>query len=179
MRRVPPRPLTPELELFPFLSVLACTIGTLILLIVVIASQLLGGDREVAIVANEEAGQNQRKVPRYLELSGEGVVLHPEETFVPAAAVGEDDSALHQWLDAIAGNRTAEYVIIAVRPSGIELFGEVRDLVEARELDLGYEPIDEDWTLRVEAESAAESGDRAPAPANSTPANPTPQTPTP
>ncbi|ERN43157.1 hypothetical protein KR51_00000490 [Rubidibacter lacunae KORDI 51-2] len=155
MRR-PSTPLArPQLELFPFLSVLACTIGSLILLIVVIAAQMLDSDREVAIVARLEAGRTQQKVPRYIEIRGDGVVIHPGEVFVSVLNLDDAKSPLVQLLDEIEQRRDSEYLIAAVRPSGVSLFDAVRTLIERREIDLGFEPIDETWQLRVEAGAEA------------------------
>ena len=51
-----------EIELFPFLSILACTIGSLILLIIVISTETLSGNPEVTIIAKSEGGGvNQKK----------------------------------------------------------------------------------------------------------------------
>ena len=47
-----------EVELFPFLSVLACTIGTLVLLIVVLTTQA-GEPQEAVIVAKTDGSQNR------------------------------------------------------------------------------------------------------------------------
>ena len=62
-----------EVELFPFLSILACTIGTLILLIIVLTTQLLKDEREITIIAKQEtSGENQGKIPRYIECREDG-----------------------------------------------------------------------------------------------------------
>ncbi|MCW6037574.1 hypothetical protein K4A83_15005 [Spirulina subsalsa FACHB-351] len=139
-----------EVELFPFLSVLACTIGTLILLIIVITTQTFSEDKEVRIIARTEDGQNQRKIPRYIDCRGDGIVLHPQETFIPANEINQRNRELAQLLSEVKANQEREYLIVAVRPSGIQVFNQVRDLVEAQGIDLGYEPIEENWTLRIE-----------------------------
>ena len=73
-----------EVELFPFLSILACTIGTLILLIIVLTTQLLSNQREITILAkNDTSGENSRKIPRYIECREDGVILHPSQKFIP------------------------------------------------------------------------------------------------
>ena len=71
-----------ELELFPFLSILACTIGTLILLIIVMSTQTLSDNPEVEIIAKTELGKNQKKQPRYIECQKDGVVIYPSEEFI-------------------------------------------------------------------------------------------------
>ncbi|MEO1006583.1 MAG: hypothetical protein AAFW67_12195, partial [Cyanobacteria bacterium J06638_38] len=54
-----------EVELFPFLSVLACTIGTLILLIIVLTTQALEPQEAVVVAKTDEnsRGANRDKTP--------------------------------------------------------------------------------------------------------------------
>lgn len=139
-----------QTELFPFLSILACTIGTLILLIIAIASQTLSKKQEVTIVAKTERGQNQAKIPRYLECRQDGIVIYPAQTFVSAAELQQSTSAFRQLLAQMKQKRGQEYLIVAVRPDGFQVFETVRSLVEAEGIDLGYEPLDRGWTLKFE-----------------------------
>ncbi|MDY7014653.1 MAG: hypothetical protein SVX43_13825, partial [Cyanobacteriota bacterium] len=135
-----------KIELFPFLSVLACTIGTLILMIIVMTSQMLGEQqKEVRIVARTEAGTNQERIPVYIECRSDGVVLYPSETFVPAQNLNSPRSPFGQLLERISQNRDREYIIAAVRPDGFEVFETTRSIIEQRGIDLGYEPFDRDW----------------------------------
>lgn len=140
-----------ETELFPFLSVLACTIGSLILLIIVVSTETLSDKREVTIIAeNEEGGINQKKQPRYIECKEDGVIIHPNETFVPTNKLDQPDSALIKLIGEVKEKRDQEYVIVAVRPSGIDVFQQVRELIETEGIDIGYEPIEEGWTLKIQ-----------------------------
>ena len=52
-------------------------------------------------------------------------------------------------MEKLAQERDTSYLIVAIKPSGMEVFEEVRDLVEEAEIDLGFEPIAENWQLRV------------------------------
>ena len=139
-----------ELELFPFLSVLACTIGSLILLIIVVSTQTLDSNPEVTIVARTENGANQDKQPRYIECREDGVVIYPSGEFIPLNQIDNPESALTRLINEVKANRDQEYVIVAVRPKGIEVFQTVRNLIEQEDIDIGYEPIEEGWTLKVE-----------------------------
>ena len=86
-----------EVELFPFLSILACTIATLILLIIVLTTQLLKDERAITIIAKQEtAGENQGKIPRYVECREDGVLLHPSQVFVPKSDINNRRSPLNQ-----------------------------------------------------------------------------------
>jgi biopolymer transport protein ExbD len=142
-----------EIELFPFLSVLACTIGTLILLIIVLATNLFTGEREVTIVAKNEAGEqgnNQKKTPRYIECRQDGIVIHPSQEFVAKKDLKKPNTALTKLINDVKNNRDREYLIAAIRPDGIEVFQQVRNLIEQERIDLGYEPIEKDWKLKIE-----------------------------
>lgn len=141
-----------ETELFPFLSVLACTIGTLILLIIVVSTENLSGDRSVKIIAKTEEGVNLKKQPRYIECQEDGVLIHPNEVFVSLAAIEQPNSALKKFIEEVKQKQDSEYVIVAIRPSGIEVFQKVRNLIETEGLDIGYEPIEEDWQLKIQEE---------------------------
>jgi hypothetical protein len=143
----------PEPDLFPFLSILACTIGTLILLIIVMTLQSLGKGRSVTILARAEAGQNQQKQPRYVECQADGIVIHPQGTFVPRASLDSPQAPLIPLLQQLARRKDREYLIVVVRPQGIEVFKQLRALVENRGIDLGYEPLEEGWRLNLKPEA--------------------------
>lgn len=138
-----------EMELFPFLSILACTIGTLILLIIVISTQTLSSSPEVTIIAKTEIGKNRSKKPRYLECRKDGVIIYPNQEFVPINKLNNVDSKLLQLISEVKENNEREYVIVAIRPQGIEVFKQVRNLIESQGIDLGYEPIEEGWKLKI------------------------------
>ncbi len=143
------RPQAPNIDLFPFLSVLACTIGSLILLIVVITSQTLSDEKTVTIEIIDEEGSNKTKVPRYVECGQEGVIIYPDETKVSLSDLNVEGSAFRKLLEELETRRDQEYIILAIKPDGYDIFYEARKLVEERRIDLGYEPIDEGWKLRV------------------------------
>ncbi|WNC22112.1 hypothetical protein RHG98_12090 [Thermosynechococcus sp. PP22] len=140
-----------QLDLFPFLSILACTIGTLILLVVVISASSLGRERtNVQILARENA-QNDGRTPRYLECRREGVIIHPRKVLVRAADLAKPTSPLAILLANLRRQRDREYIIIAVRPDGFDCFEEVRYQAERAGVALGYEPFNAEWELCVPA----------------------------
>jgi hypothetical protein len=124
-------------------------IGTLILIIIVVTSGVLGEKRSITLVARDDGGRNVTLQPRYVEVRGDGVVLHPTMEFVPAFAVGDANTPLRRLLSRVEARKDAEYVIVAVRPDGFTLFDQVRDQVEGRGIQIGYEPLDADWKLRI------------------------------
>jgi biopolymer transport protein ExbD len=150
-----------ETELFPFLSVLACTIGTMILLIIVLTMQLFTTQREVTIVAKSETGEmgkNRNKTPRYIECRQDGVIIHQvsqknnsqsSQQFVAKKNLENQNSALIKLINEVKAKRDREYVIVALRPDGLEVFQKVRALIEKEEIDIGYEPVEKDWKLKI------------------------------
>lgn len=141
-----------QIELFPFLSILACTIGTLILLIIVLTTQSLS-QQEVVIVAKEDGkGVNGQKNPRYIECRENGVIVHPSEELIPVSQLQKPDSPLQKLIAQVKANRDREYLIVALRPNAIDVFNQVRAMVEQEEIDIGYEPIDATWTLKTQEE---------------------------
>lgn len=148
-KRITKRSVT-EIELFPFLSVLACTIGVLILLIIVLMAQTFSNQRQVTIIAKTENGQNQNKQPRYIECRSDGIIIYPSQEFVSLTALNLSDSPLQILLAEVKTNKDTQYLIVAIRPDGIDVFDKVRALIESAGIDIGYEPIDEGWTLKIQ-----------------------------
>lgn len=140
-----------EVELFPFLSILACTIGTLILLIIVLTTQLLSNQREITILAKTETdGENQGKIPRYIECREDGVIVYPSQKFIPKSDINNPRSELSNLITEVRKNKDQEYLIVVLRPEGIEVFQQVRDRVEKLGIDIGYEPLEKGWKLKIE-----------------------------
>ena len=143
-----------EMELFPFLSILACTIGTLILLIIVITSQTLGGGREITIVAETETenGKNTSLTPRYIESQQEGIIIYPSKEFIPQRQLNQNNPTLQKLLSELKANTNNEYLIVAVRPDSIQVFKQLRQLIENEGIRIGYEPIEKHLELKIQEE---------------------------
>ncbi|MGF1541130.1 MAG: hypothetical protein ACFCU5_11885 [Pleurocapsa sp.] len=137
-----------EIELFPFLSVLFCTIGTLILIIILLVVQASASNKKVNIIAKNDSSINQNKTPRYIECQSDGVIIHPTEEFISIEDINQTNSIFDTFLSEIKAQET-EYLIIAIRPDGVEIFQEIRELIESEGIDIGYEPIDQDWELKI------------------------------
>lgn len=170
-----------QVELFPFLSILACTIGTLILLIIVLTTQALSS-QEVVIVAKDDGdGSNVAKTPRYIECRSTGLILYPGEVSVPIPELDEPNSALRSFIEEVKANRDSEYIIMTLRPNAIDVFNRVRQIIEKENIelkkaersliDIGYEPIDAGWTLKVEGDGKEVKEERSKKTATPEPAN--------
>lgn len=142
-----------EVELFPFLSVLACTIGTLILLIIVLTTQALEPQEAVVVAKVDEnsKGANRNKSPIYIESREDGFILHPSKEFAPRADLYDEKSPLRKTIAELKANKDKQYLILILRPDGLEMFDKVRQLVEQEGIDIGYEPLEYGLELQVES----------------------------
>ena len=138
----------PEIDLFPFLSILFCTIGTLVLIIILLVVQANGNTKKVTIIAKNSGSINQNKIPLYVECQKNGVIIHPSQEFVATEDLNQTNSVLNQLFSQIKAEKE-EYIIVAIRPDGIEVFQKIRELIESKGIDIGYEPIDQDWQLQI------------------------------
>ncbi|MGD1919049.1 MAG: hypothetical protein ACFCAD_09230 [Pleurocapsa sp.] len=142
-----------EVELFPFLSVLACTIGTLILLIIVMTTQALEPQEAVVIAKTDEdsKGANKTKIPSYIECRQDGFVLHPGKEFAPRADFYDLESPFRKMIANLKANKEEQYLIIILRPDGLEMFNKLRNLVKEEGIDIGYEPLEFGLELKIES----------------------------
>jgi biopolymer transport protein ExbD len=148
-----------EVELFPFLSVLACTIGTLVLLIVVLTTQALK-PQEAVVVAKTDVqvktdkngkGSNQKKAPVYIEARKDGFILYPGKKFAPRTDLYDKKSALRKTIANLKANKQKQYLILILRPDGLEMFDKARLLVQGQGIDIGYEPLEYGLELKIES----------------------------
>ena len=128
-----------EIELFPFLSVLACTIGTLILLIIVLTTQALEPQEAIVVAKTEDDGKgtNKNKIPIYIECREDGFVLHPSKEFAPRADLYDEKSPLRKLVSTLKSQKEEKYLIVILRPDGLEMFNKIRELVTKEEIDIG------------------------------------------
>ena len=142
-----------EVELFPFLSVLACTIGTLILLIIVLTTQALDPQEAVVVAKTEKDGKgaNKNKTPLYIECRQDGFIIHPSKEFAPRADIYDQKSPLRKTIAKLKANKDKQYLIVILRPDGLEMFNKLRGLVEQEGIDIGYEPLEFGLELKIES----------------------------
>ncbi|MEO0836118.1 MAG: hypothetical protein AAFY16_09055 [Cyanobacteria bacterium J06642_3] len=140
-----------EVELFPFLSVLACTIGTLILLIIVLTTQALEPQEAVVVAKTDEnsRGANRDKTPAYIECREDGFILHPSKEFAPRADLYDEQSPLREMIANLQQNKDEQYLIVILRPDGLEMFDKVRELIQEKGIDIGYEPLEYGIELQI------------------------------
>lgn len=132
----------PEPSLFPFLSVLAAVMGTLVLIIAGMSKIALANPKQRVEV---EAWDPARKKAVYVECDGEGLRVHGDEPGrrAPVRISGVGIAASAEWLEVLRAleHDPSRYLMFLVRAEGVSAFQEARSTVSGTAVDFGYEPV--------------------------------------
>ena len=110
--------------------------------------------QEAVVVAKTDEnnrGINKNKTPLYIEARKDGFILHPGKEFAPRADLYDEKSLLRTTIANLKANADKQYLIIILRPDGLEMFDKVRELVEQEGIDIGYEPLEYGLELKIES----------------------------
>ncbi len=147
-RKVDPKP-----TLFPFLSVLAVVMGTLILIIAGMTQLSLAAAKQRVEI---EPFDPRMKTPIYVECRRDGLLIHPTDptsrddaAFVNRSAMGLVGSPWDELTTRLQYSST-HYLLLLVRPDGVGTFADARTMVSSTNIDLGYEPLFGDGDVRFE-----------------------------
>ncbi len=126
------------ISLFPFLSVLTCAIGVLI---VIISGQnlLAFGDSDQLIEIGSQAEQEEQ--PIYVECDGDGIIIHPEQTRVPIASLYESSKGMKQLLGQLQAGPGKKYLVLLVRPSGIDSYERCLRIAKQKDIKVGKDAL--------------------------------------
>jgi hypothetical protein len=134
-----------SVNLFSFLDIMAATIGVQLIMILVV---ILGiSDKTQKMQLLPEAGSDQKKFANYILCDGNRQV----ELLAPGLrrTLPLDDPGVAAFLKDIQRRSESDYLVFGVRPKGYADFIQLRKRAEALKLDLGYEPINQDWQVRL------------------------------
>jgi hypothetical protein len=164
-------------DLLPFISIMLCLLGTLLLVTMSMASISLGaGAGEGWIPAPNE--EKSAKTAVLIEWDGRAAVWHKGQTrirmeprdpnlvqiegvwfTVTRSADGKTPSIekadppargkLEELLDELEAKRDTHYALFAVRPSGFDSLQRFTAQFRGRRIDIGYEPIDQVKPVRL------------------------------
>lgn len=160
------------ISLFPMFNILICTLGILIFILGALATLALGPGRSVLLQIGGESvskitgtADEHPKIPRYLDWDGSTLVILPGHESVsfdrPLDEIETFDATYDYIEEALRGSgfpaffrgigesRGREYVVLFVRPSGFNTLYEVRGYIESKGIELGYEPLMQDWGIKV------------------------------
>lgn len=147
-------------------NIMLATLGVLVFLLNAVVTLALGADKSVTLVPERSMlGKEIERQPVFWEWDGSTLKQHPEkEEFVFRQRLESFNSfnEQYQYMDTvIAGTWVADviyalthdqkdkYLVVLVRPAGFESFYYFRGYLERRGVDLGYEPVNADWKLRI------------------------------
>lgn len=141
----------PELTLFPFLSVLAVVMGTLILIIAGMSQLALANPKQRIEV---EKFDPAKKTPVYVECSAEGATIYPDDptsgtpTFVSRYEINSPRGAWNTLVRRVEHHSATQYILLLIRPDGVGTFEAVRASLQTTTIELGYEPLFGDGDVR-------------------------------
>jgi hypothetical protein len=97
-------------------------------------------------------GSNRR--PLYIECTGSGIVFHPDKMTMSVPLIGP--TVRQEVLRRIAAlpkpAPETPYLLLLVRPDGIDCYYELQSSLRGEQVEFGYECIDTDWVLDFPAQ---------------------------
>lgn len=165
-----------QISLFPIFNILVCTLGVLIFVLVTVVAVSLGVGKTISLVPDMKGTHRHQKKPTYTEWNGTDLILHPSlqkvcfdidlkkfETFKEGYAYLDkiiEGSPIEAVLNNIIEHRDSNYLFVFVRPSGFHNFIMIRGYIEDKKIDIGYEPIDQGWNIRIGGDDNAQKNER-------------------
>ena len=88
------------------------------------------------------ASANMRKDPVYIDVQPDRIVILPDMEVIPAPALASPRNAFDKFLDQVEQVRSVRYSVFVLRPGSVDLQRRVRQLMQDRNLELGFEPVE-------------------------------------
>lgn len=165
-----------QISLFPIFNILVCTLGVLIFILVTVVTVSLGVGKTISLVPDMKGTHRHQKKPTYVEWNGTDLIVHPsmqkvnididlkkfktyEEIYAYLDKIIEG-SPMKAVLNNIIEHRDSNYLLVLVRPSGFSNFIILRGYIEDKKIDIGYEPIDQGWNIRIGEDDNAQKKER-------------------
>lgn len=157
-----------KVSFFPFLSILLCLLGSLLL----IGGTILGFSLEteglmIVDASLQKIGGENDKEPLYVEWNGSALTIHPTGEKIPlnlapfnlldsqeevnrtntriANAIRETPFA--DVLSCIEAHNNSRYVVFLIRPTGFDNFLHLREFILSKGMDIGYEAVGQHWNI--------------------------------
>jgi|SRR5687768_15447018 len=142
---------TEHFDMLPFIGLLMCVLGVLLFVTLSIAALAIGPNvREGWLPVNHP---DRKKVPILVEWDGSTAVIHkankPTSLAVFSGANSSPNPDFVTFVNEMVANRNTHYVIFAVRPSGFGSLQALADQFRVKRVDVGYEPIPQDKSVRL------------------------------
>jgi hypothetical protein len=147
-------------DLLPFIAILMCVLGCLLLVTMSIAAISIGPGLGEGWIPGESDRDSSSKIPVLIEWDGKMAVVHrngARQELAWATPKGNDvdppEASVRAEFDAflqdMARKRATHYALIAVRPSGFENFARFAYEFRRNDITLGSEPIDQNKPVRL------------------------------
>ena len=132
------------ITLFSFLDILGGTIGILTLIIAIFMIQM-SINNEVVNITPIPGSLEDKKNLSYIIFNGNGqvVINHNQITNKTDIKSNLLDNLLIEMEDK------EKHLIVAVRPNAFEDFRQLRDKIERLNISVGYQPIDQNWEIKL------------------------------
>jgi hypothetical protein len=83
-----------------------------------------------------------RKDPIYVDVESQQVVIYPEKMEIPATSLDFSRNEFEKFLDQVEQVRSLRYSILVLRPGSVQLHRRLRQLIQDRGVDVGFEPVE-------------------------------------
>lgn len=156
-------------DLLPFIAILMCTLGCLLLVTVGSAALTLSRPGEGWVPMPDST--RPQKTPVLIEWDGLLATIHrngrkevatwsrrPTVEFGGERYLKDEDGAIGQALTKLLDELQADasrYALIAVRPSGFENFDLFAYAFRRRKIDVGYEPVEQGRRIHLQLPRSA------------------------
>lgn len=141
-------------DLLPFIAILMCTLGCLLLVTLSVASISIGATQGEGWIPVYDKHSAAKLKPILVEWDGKDLILHPQDgkpikTAYAAnqVSLASDSKSLSPelktFIDWMVSHKATNYVLVAVRPSA---FGSVYPLLDefrSKDIGVGYEPVEQ------------------------------------
>jgi hypothetical protein len=148
-----------DIDVLPYLSIMAITLNLLCLILIVTVTRIALNPEALPVMVLEGLYKSEEeydptkgvlKVPHYVDCRPDSLVIYPGESTVSAAMLGEPGNPFERLLDRVSANSAKEYVILLVRPDSARFYREARRMISERDIDVGYDAVDSDYTINWE-----------------------------
>lgn len=134
-----------SVNLFSFLDIMAATIGIQLIIILVVVLGISDKTQKMQLLP--ESGASEKRFANYILCNGSQQV----ELLAPGVRkmVRRDDPAVAAFIADVQRNHNTDYLVFGVRPNGYSDFIKLRSRAELKKVSIGYEPIDQNWQVRL------------------------------
>ena len=132
-------------DMLPFISILMCTLGCLLLVTMSMAMLNVGPAVGEGWQLEETSAAGTKKKPVLIEWDGKTTIIHLRDRLLTTPG----DKIPFSILKDFETKRDSEYVLIAVRPTGFDSFNNFADQFRKLGISVGYEPISQSRRVRL------------------------------